>query len=132
MVNRTGAERGFAIVEVLIAIAVVTVLAVGMLGGERQGHAAARSGFEEAAALGLLQERLDALRAQAARLPLGTRVEPAPAELQALADAQVEEVLVLLEPGLLEARVRVRWRPLGSTSFTEIGATTWFAREEGR
>jgi prepilin-type N-terminal cleavage/methylation domain-containing protein len=132
MVSRIEGQRGFAIVEVLIAIAVVTVLAVGMSGGERQGLATARAGFEETAALGLLQERLDALRGAAARLPLGTRNEPGPAELPALAEVRVEETLVLVEPGLLEARVEIRWRPLGAASSTSRSATTWIAREEGR
>jgi type II secretory pathway pseudopilin PulG len=132
MVSGTQRDAGFAIVEVLLAVVVVTVLAVGVFGSEQRGFAAARAGIAETAAAGLLQERLDALRADPAALAVGTASSTAPAELRLLPDARLDESVELLEPGLLEARVRLSWLPDGARARTERIVTTWIAREDGR
>lgn len=127
--SRTG---GFAILEILIAVVVLTVLAVGLVGGESGGRSAAQRGFEETAALGLLQQRIEELRADPGSIPLGERPVDVEASAALLADARALETARFVEPGLVEVEVTLRWRPRGGDAETERALTTWIAREEGR
>lgn len=101
-------QRGFSVLEVIVGLAVVTVLATSVpVGGQLELRAVQQS-LRELEASRAAAGRIEALRAGAA--PLRTGVFP---------DGTQEVVAV--EPGLYEVRVRV----------ADVELVTLLAREEG-
>lgn len=126
MVNPSPKDGGFALVEVLAAMIVMTVLAVGVLAGQRGGDDTMRRSLDESRALWCLQSELERTRCNAGQLAIGARTSLA----DDLPGGTIETEVRMLEPGLLEVHVTVRWQVGGKPTEREL--TTWVAREEGR
>lgn len=122
-------SRGFAIVEIMIAVAILTIVAIGIAGSPRAGTTAATMGIESTAALTLLDARLDQIRA-------------APASSLDASDFRVQSSLLPqalgwqrarhLEPGLVEITVGCRWRSRADGRLLERELATWIATGEER
>ncbi len=126
------AQSGFALLECLIAMLVLTVLAVSLLAGERSGNLVARHTLEEGVAMQTLESRLDQLRAAPTSPELGERVfSPEPHDLE-LRDQRAIERVAELEPGLFEVEVAVAWKPFAATATVSRSLVTRIARQVKR
>lgn len=106
---------GFALLECLFAMLVLTVLAASLFAGERGGAWAARRSMEENLVTWTLDARLDALRAMPA-IAAGETVVTAPARDVELAGERLVERIAEIEPGLFEVELELSWTPLGATA----------------
>ncbi|MGE0144855.1 MAG: prepilin-type N-terminal cleavage/methylation domain-containing protein [Planctomycetota bacterium] len=117
MVTPTGSfqteERGFALLESLVAVLVLTVLATSLLAGERSGSLNSRHSLEELLVVQALESRLDELRL-APNIEVGTHAF-APITMPFDLDGiRAAETVTPLSDRLLEVTVEIAWKPLGS------------------
>ena len=122
-----GKAAGFAMVEVLAAVAVLTVLGVGSFAWPRGARAALARGFDETRATWLLTERLELARAAPELLVPGLRCF----DLAELPGASIVEVVERIEPRLLAVRAELH-RPVAGERVAVRSMTTWIALEVER
>lgn len=126
MVNHSRAA-GFALLECLFAMLVLTVLAASLFAGERGGAWAARRSMEENLVTWTLDARLDALRAMPA-IAAGETVVPSPARDVELPGERLVERIREVEPGLWEVELELSWTPLGATATVVRNVVTRLAK----
>lgn len=130
MVNRSQ-QKGFTIVELCAAFAVVTVLAVALV---HIGHGKAQSmtrAFRETLALRLCQAELERTRLDPARLVLGEQAFDLPEEAARLPGGHGSRVVTEVASSLFEITVQVAWLPAGARDEASVRLVTRKAREEG-
>jgi len=79
-VSRRRTERGFTLVEVVVAVAILGLIAATSMGGLLSTLTEARRGFDRAQAAAWVQSELDFLRVQGYGLAIGTRFIPDPSD----------------------------------------------------
>jgi prepilin-type N-terminal cleavage/methylation domain-containing protein len=72
-------EQGFTLVEVIVAMAILSLIATGSMGGLLGAMTEARRGFIRAQAAAWVQSELDFLRVQGYGIETGSRLIPDPA-----------------------------------------------------
>ena len=118
---------GFALLECLFAMLVLTILATTLLAGERNGDLVARRVLEESLVSQQLESRIEELRA-APSLVVGEHEFTVAQEVLALGTDHGRERITALENGLFEVEVSLSWKPLGGTSPLQRSLTTRIAR----
>ena len=123
-------ERGFSMVETMIAIVVVGVLATVVLSGDAPELRFVGESFAETKADRLASGRIERLRAANAALVAGESDFDLPAEhVRGLVAARGRQRVREIEPGLFEVVVAISWRPLGAERRREVELISWM---EGR
>ncbi|MCA8954740.1 MAG: hypothetical protein KDC87_01625 [Planctomycetes bacterium] len=123
------AERGFVLIEVVLAMLAFVVLASVAFQGSRVQLAAIEQGMAETRATGLVAARLAELRVAPARLAVGTQAFSLAANRCAgLQDVTGEQSVREVEPGVLEVVVVVTWRPRGAERTRSTELRTWMVR----
>lgn len=116
-------ERGFTLIEAVIALAVISVLAGAALTGLGAHLGTVRASFDELALTRLASGRLDEIRAADAAPVPGEREVTAPRP-----GVTMRETVREREPGLFEVTVAVAAAEGGR----RVSLTTLVAREAGR
>lgn len=124
-------ERGFALLECLVAVLVLTVLATTLLAGERSASLNSRHSLEELLVVQALESRLDELRL-APNIEVGTHTFPPitmPLELDGI---RATQTVTSLNDRLLEVTVEIAWKPLGADAERTRRLVTRHIRGEAR
>ncbi|MCC6783259.1 MAG: hypothetical protein IT457_10500 [Planctomycetes bacterium] len=124
-------DDGFAILECLFAMLVLTILAASLFAGERGGAHVARRTLEENLVTWSHESRLDELRALPT-LEVGQRTLVVPPREIELGEERTVETVTLLEPNLYEVVLETSWKPLGAESPAVRSVTTRLAKEGAR
>ena len=126
--NHAG-NRGFAVVEVIIAIIVFSVVIAAAYTGNAGQLRQVGSAFGETKALRIASSRLEALRDAATPLVLGgSDVELPEGPSGFLPSVQAIQSVRRIEDGLTEVVVTVSWLPRGAKTRRRIHLTTWIDR----
>jgi hypothetical protein len=112
--------------EVAVAVVLVSVIATLAFTGDSLALRHAASAFAETKAARLAAGRLEQLRADPAGLRAGvTSIRFPVADTHGLPECTAVQTVRLVEPGLFEVRVEVRWRPAGAREPRHGALTTW-------
>jgi len=121
---RRARQRGFTIVELCAAFAIVTVLAVALV---HTGHGKAQSmtrAFHETLALRLCQAEIERARLVPAELVPGEYPFALAADEGRLPAGRGMRAVRQIEPGLFEIEVLVAWRPAAAQSESSVNLVT--------
>ena len=128
MVNHAG-NRGFAVVEIVIAILVFSIVIAAAYTGNAGQLRQVGSAFAETKALRIASSRLEALRDVATPLALGDSVVAVPKGSSGfLPSVRAIQTVRRLEAELTEVEVIVSWLPRGAKTRRRIYLTTWLDR----
>lgn len=124
-------EKGFTVVELACAFAVVSVLAVALVHTGHGKTQSVASAFRETLALRICQGELERVRSQPRELVVGDHRVELPADASRLPNGRGVRTVREIEPGLFEVEVEVTWQAAGAGSPMTVNLVTRVAKEGG-